>query len=67
MLVVCAGSSDIPVAEEAKVSAHALGNTVETLYDVGVAGIHRILSHGDKLRAASSSSRWPEWRALCPA
>jgi pyridinium-3,5-biscarboxylic acid mononucleotide synthase len=53
VLIVCAGSSDIPVAEEAKVSAHALGNAVETLYDVGVAGIHRVLNQGEKLRTAA--------------
>jgi NCAIR mutase (PurE)-related protein len=53
VLVVCAGSSDIPVAEEAKVTAHALGNKVDTLYDVGVAGIHRLLSNSEKLRSAS--------------
>lgn len=53
ILVVCAGSSDLPVAEEAKVTAYALGNRVETLWDVGVAGIHRILRNNDKLRAAS--------------
>ena len=53
VLVVCAGSSDLPVAEEAKVTAYALGNKVETLCDVGVAGIHRLLANNDKLRAAS--------------
>jgi pyridinium-3,5-biscarboxylic acid mononucleotide synthase len=53
VLVVCAGSSDIPVAEEAKVTAYALGNRVDTLYDVGVAGIHRLLSNSAKLRSAS--------------
>lgn len=52
ILVVCAGSSDLPVAEEARVTAHALGNDVDTLYDVGVAGIHRLLHHGKKLRSA---------------
>jgi pyridinium-3,5-biscarboxylic acid mononucleotide synthase len=53
VLIVCAGSSDIPVAEEAEVSALALGNRVETLYDVGVAGIHRVLNQGDRLRSAA--------------
>jgi hypothetical protein len=52
ILVVCAGTSDIPVAEEARVTAEALDNHVKTLYDVGVAGIHRLLaSHGDLIRA----------------
>jgi NCAIR mutase (PurE)-related protein len=43
--VVSAGTSDIPVAEEAVVTAEVLGNDVEHLYDVGVAGIHRLLAH----------------------
>lgn len=53
ILVVCAGSSDLPVAEEAKVTAEALGNRVASLYDVGVAGIHRLLMNNHKLREAS--------------
>jgi NCAIR mutase (PurE)-related protein len=53
VLVVCAGSSDIPVSEEAKVAAYAMGNRVESLCDVGIAGIHRILTNSQKLRAAS--------------
>ncbi len=53
ILVVAAGTSDLPVAEEAKETAHALGNRVESLYDVGIAGIHRLLAHNHKLRAAS--------------
>src|SRR5271170_404097 len=40
LAVVCAGTSDIPVAEETKVTAEVMGNDVEVLYDVGVAGIH---------------------------
>ena len=52
ILVVSGGTSDIPVAEEAVVTAKALGNTVETLYDVGVAGIHRLLGSLDKLDEA---------------
>jgi hypothetical protein len=44
-LVVSAGTADIPVAEEARVTAEALGTRVRTLYDVGVAGIHRLLAH----------------------
>ncbi len=51
--VVCAGTSDIPVAEEAAVTARIMGCHVEELYDVGVAGIHRLLEHGDKLRQAA--------------
>jgi len=45
ILVVTAGTSDIPIAEEAAVTAEILGNTVKRLYDVGIAGIHRLLSH----------------------
>ncbi len=44
ILVVTAGTTDIPVAEEAFITAQFMGNRVETLYDVGVAGIHRLLS-----------------------
>lgn len=47
-----AGTSDIPVAEEAGVTAELMGNTVERLYDVGVAGIHRILNQRARLEAA---------------
>jgi NCAIR mutase (PurE)-related protein len=52
VLVVCAGTSDLPVAEEAAVTAEVMGNSVERLYDVGVAGIHRLLSEHARLRAA---------------
>ncbi len=44
VLVACAGTSDLPVAEEAAVTAEIMGNTVERLYDVGVAGLHRLLN-----------------------
>jgi pyridinium-3,5-biscarboxylic acid mononucleotide synthase len=47
-----AGTSDVPVAEEAAVTAELLGNTVERLYDIGVAGIHRLLAQRDRLEAA---------------
>lgn len=53
ILVVTAGTSDIRVAEEAVVTAEAFGNKVERLYDVGVAGIHRLLYNLDKLRKAN--------------
>jgi len=49
ILVVSAGTADIPVAEEALVTAQVMGNDVESLYDVGVAGIHRLLSQRDLL------------------
>ena len=52
ILVVSAGTSDIPVAEEAAATAEAFGNRVERLYDVGVAGLHRLLGRGDALRRA---------------
>jgi len=53
VLICTAGTSDLPVAEEAAVSARALKNSVERLTDVGVAGIHRLLTQTDVLRAAS--------------
>jgi pyridinium-3,5-biscarboxylic acid mononucleotide synthase len=53
ILVVTAGTSDIPVAEEARETATMMGNTVERLYDVGVAGIHRLLLQSATLRKAS--------------
>jgi NCAIR mutase (PurE)-related protein len=52
VLVLTAGTSDIPVAEEAAVTAGMLGSTVQTVYDVGVAGIHRILSKRETLDSA---------------
>jgi len=52
VLVITAGTTDIPVAEEAAVTAQFMGNRVETLYDVGVAGIHRLLSERERLEAA---------------
>jgi NCAIR mutase (PurE)-related protein len=52
VLVVSAGTSDIPVAEEAAVTVEAMGSRVETIYDVGVAGLHRLLEHRDRLAAA---------------
>lgn len=50
--VVSAGTSDIPVAEEAVVTAELMGNSVQHVYDVGVAGIHRLLAHRDALAKA---------------
>jgi NCAIR mutase (PurE)-related protein len=51
--VVSAGTSDMPVAEEAVVTAEFLGNRVERIYDVGVAGLHRLFGHLPRLRKAS--------------
>lgn len=53
ILVATGGTSDIPVAEEAAVTAEFLGNSVTRLYDVGVAGLHRLLSHLDEVMSAS--------------
>jgi hypothetical protein len=50
--VVCAGTSDLPVAEEAVVTASLMGNTVELIADVGVAGIHRLLAQKNSLQSA---------------
>jgi hypothetical protein len=52
IVVVSAGTSDIPVAEEAVLTARMMGNRVEQVYDVGVAGIHRLLDHRGKLNEA---------------
>lgn len=53
ILVISAGTSDIPVAEEAAVTARFMGNEVDTLYDVGVSGLHRLLGHRERLLKAS--------------
>ena len=52
VVVACAGTSDLYCAEEAALTAEALGNRVERIYDVGVAGIHRLLAHEEQLRDA---------------
>ena len=51
--IVCAGTSDLPVAEEAAITAEVYGNRVERIWDVGVAGLHRLLHHRETLEAAS--------------
>jgi NCAIR mutase (PurE)-related protein len=53
VLVICAGTSDIPVAEEAAVTAECMGNSVKRLYDVGVAGIHRLLNRKEEVFSAN--------------
>ena len=53
IVVACAGTSDLPVAEEAAVTAELLGNKVNRVYDVGVSGLHRLLSHKEELMSAS--------------
>jgi len=50
--VVSAGTSDLPVAEEARITAEIMGNEVETIWDIGVAGIHRLLHHRERLTVA---------------
>jgi hypothetical protein len=50
--VVCAGTSDMPVAEEAQITAEAMGNAVDTIHDIGVAGIHRLMYNRERLVAA---------------
>jgi len=53
ILVISAGTADIPVAEEAAITARFMGNDVETLFDVGVAGLHRLLQNKDTVMGAS--------------
>lgn len=52
IVIACAGTSDVHVAEEAAVTAEIMGNTIDRLYDVGVAGIHRILSEHNRIQSA---------------
>lgn len=52
IMVVCAGTSDIPVAEEAQITAEVMGNEVETIHDIGVAGIHRLMNNRARLTEA---------------
>jgi hypothetical protein len=52
VLVVCAGTADLPVAEEALITARVMGSRAELIADVGVAGLHRLLAHGRRLRGA---------------
>ncbi|BDC51310.1 1-(5-phosphoribosyl)-5-amino-4-imidazole-carboxyl ate carboxylase [Bryobacterales bacterium F-183] len=52
MAVVCAGTTDIPVAEEARVTAEIMGNDVDEIHDIGVAGIHRLMNNRERLMQA---------------
>lgn len=54
VVVACAGSSDVPVAREAATTARYLGRATELITDVGVAGIHRLFAHEERLRAAEA-------------
>jgi len=53
IVVICAGTSDLGVAEEARITAQTLGHPVQTIYDAGVAGLHRLLAHESLYRQAS--------------
>jgi NCAIR mutase (PurE)-related protein len=53
ILIISAGTSDIPVAQEAYLTARAMGNTVDTIFDVGVSGIHRLLNHHSAIAQAN--------------
>ena len=53
ILVISAGTSDIPVADEAGLTAQAMGNAVDTIFDVGVAVIHRLFAHQEKIKQAA--------------
>ena len=53
ILVITAGTSDIPVAKEALITARAMGNSVKSIFDVGVAGIHRLFAHKKEIQEAS--------------
>ena len=52
-MVICAGTSDLPVAQEAAITADIMGNKVETIVDVGVAGIHRLFAKMEQIQAAN--------------
>ena len=65
--VVSAGTSDVPVAEEAAITATVMGNVVERLYDVGVAGLHRLLARQALLQSARVIVVVAGMEALCPA
>ena len=52
LAVVCAGTSDIPVAEEAQITAEVMGNEVDVIHDIGVAGIHRLMNNRERLTEA---------------
>jgi NCAIR mutase (PurE)-related protein len=54
VVICCAGTSDVPIAEEAAVTSELMGSATDRMYDVGVAGIHRLLDKTDRLRAANA-------------
>jgi pyridinium-3,5-biscarboxylic acid mononucleotide synthase len=65
--LITAGSSDLPVAEEARETLDWMGVEVTTIHDVGVAGPHRLPAHLPKLQDWTPSWSWPAWKARCPA
>ncbi|MEI9900583.1 MAG: hypothetical protein WDN31_11180 [Hyphomicrobium sp.] len=67
IVVACAGTSDIPVAEEAQLTAQTMGNEVEAIFDVGVAGLHRLMSARNGWRGRAFAWCAREWKALCRA
>jgi len=62
VLVLAAGTSDVPVAEEAALTAEVMGHVVERAYDVGIAGLHRLLDQRTSSGGHGSSWRWQAWR-----
>ncbi len=66
ILVVAAGTADLPVAEEAVITAELMANKVDRLYDVGVAGLHRLLGSVEKLRCRIGRDRY-RWYGRCLA
>ena len=66
IVVATGGTSDMPVAEEAALTAEAMGNQVTRLYDVGVAGLHRLLANLDTLMSARCVVAVAEWRGPWP-
>ena len=67
ILVVAAGTSDIPVAEEAAVTAEIMGNKVESFYDVGVAGLHRCWTTAKRSPRRVSLFALQEWKERLPS
>src|SRR6266542_2505090 len=65
--VVCAGTSDMPVAEEAQITAEVMGNDVEAIHDIGVAGIHRLMSNRERLIEARVIVVWVGMEGALPS
>lgn len=67
VVIATGGTSDLPVAEEAALTAEVLGNEVVRIYDVGVAGIHRLLAYSEDLMSAQVTLLLQEWKEHLPA